>query len=74
MNEQKIPFWVGVRKDRYADHDVVQTSEPNENDYPQYDYMIGPFDVREKAEARAKTEKNCTGTFIDPFCNNGKGR
>lgn len=68
------PYWVGVRKDRVRNHDVFQHSEPTEKTHPNYDYVIGPFDRKSEAEKRAGTEKNLTGTFTDPFCNNGQGR
>jgi hypothetical protein len=60
-------YWVGVRKDKYTGHDVIETEgEPQEKDYPQYDYTIGPFDDKEKAQERALIEENKTGMF-HPF-------
>jgi hypothetical protein len=69
-------YWVGVRKDRYQDHDVFEDYESKVTleKYSNYDYCLGPFKLKTKAKERAKTEKNLTGTFTDPFCNNGKGR
>lgn len=69
-------YWVGVLKTKYTDHEVVHCTEADANPekYPQYDYMVGPFDNEEVAKTYAKKEKNKTGTFVDPFCNNGGGR
>ena len=69
-------YWVGVLKIKYTDHDVINETADNvtPQKYPQYDYIIGPFDDEAAATARAKTEKNQTGMFTDPFCNDGGGR
>lgn len=71
-----VPYWVGVRKDRYENHDVIQAieSDVTPEKYPDYDYFIGPFTDKSAASERGRLEKNCTGTFTDPFCNNGGGR
>lgn len=68
------PYWVGVKKGEYQNHDVIQHDEPTPTTHPSYDYVIGPYTSKAEADKRAKTEKNCTGTFTDPFCNGGQGR
>ena len=61
-------FWVGVIKGQWDNHRVFEfNGEPEPKDCPDCDYVIGPFDNREEAEKRAKTEKNQTGMFRDPF-------
>lgn len=72
--QKPASFYVGVRKDRYTNHDVLEDDDPSAEKYTQYDYVVGPFANRATAEKRAKTEKNLTGTFTDPFCNGGEGR
>lgn len=70
-------YWVGVRKDRVQNHDVFelpQTEQPEQESHGQYEYVIGPFAEKLAAEKRARTEKNLTNTFTDPFCNGGQGR
>jgi len=59
-------YWVGVLKGKYEDHEVVKADEPTPEEYPQFQYMVGPFDTKKKATARAKTEKNQDGMF-HPF-------
>jgi hypothetical protein len=59
-----MKYWVGVLKGKYQGHDVIEDNDPTEERYKQkYDYLVGPFDDREKAVARAATERNCAGTF-----------
>jgi len=62
-------YFVGVRKDKWTGHDVVELEKGarvEEKDYPNYSYMVGPFTDKSKAEERALTEENKTGMF-HPF-------
>ena len=62
-------YYVGVCKDKWTGHDVVEGEsgkEVNETNYPQYDYMIGPYTDKTTAEDRARIEENKTGMF-HPF-------
>jgi len=67
----KTEYYVRVLKGSYEGH---EDANPTPKKYPKYDYVVGPFKTRKEAEERARTEKNLTGTFTDPFCNNGQGR
>ncbi len=70
-------YWVGVVKGRYENHEVFVDNDKKHvtpKNYPNYDYIVGPFDNKSKAEAYAKKVKNNIGTFFDPFCNHGEGR
>ena len=69
-----MSYWVAVKKGSYTGHSVIQHDRPTPETHPDLDYVVGPFDNEEKAEAYSKKEKNLTGTFNDPFCNDGKGR
>ena len=57
-------YWVGVLKGKYQTHEVFTCSgDPEPTGYPQYDYVIGPYNKRIDAETRAKLETNTTGMF-----------
>lgn len=72
-------YWVGVVKGRFQGHRVFEfDGDPYPKDVPDCDYVVGPYAYtaagKEEAEKRAKTEKNTTGTFGDPFCEPGAER
>jgi len=57
-------FWVGVIKGQWENHDVFSAAgDPEPADYPQYEYVVGPFDTKKEADARAAKEKNQEGMF-----------
>lgn len=63
----KKAWWVGVLKGKWDNHRVFEfEGDPEEKDCLDCDYVIGPFDKKEDAEKRAKTEHNQTGMFTDP--------
>lgn len=76
MNKKQLPYWVGVVTGSYDKHEVFQAEEEDvtPEKYPRYDYTVGPYPSKKEAAKRAAIEKNKTGTFTDPFCNNGEGR
>jgi len=57
-------FWVGVLKGQWENHEVFASKgEPEPTDYPQYDYVVGPFETKPDADKRAAREKNQEGMF-----------
>jgi hypothetical protein len=62
-----MSFWVGVLKGQYENHEVFSSSkDPEPEDFPKYDYVVGPFSKKKEAEKKAREEKNQTGMF-HPF-------
>lgn len=63
-----MAFWVGVLKGKYTGHCVFESDvDPEPEDVPDCDYVIGPYKDKTAAEKRAVTERNQTGMFTDPF-------
>ena len=68
-------YWVGVLKSKWTDHKVFEfEGDPEPEDCPDCDYVIGPFTTKEAAEQRARVEHNQTGMFADPFGPQPHGR
>ena len=67
-------FWVGVKS--RPPQTLIYDTEINitPENYPDYSYILGPYDSKEKAEDDLNHHVNKDGTFTDPFCNNGQGR
>lgn len=67
-------YWVGVknRPPQTVIHDIDDNITKEK--YPQYSYMLGPYDNKKEAEKASKEHVNIDGTFNDPFCNSGGGR
>ena len=68
-------WWVGVLKGKWEGHRIFEfDGDPNPNDAPDCDYVIGPYENKVEAEKRAQTERNQTGMFRDPFGPQPHGR
>lgn len=66
---EENPWYVGVRKGQYAGHEknIFQCSEPpTPSSHPDLDYVVGPFESKEKAVEYGAHERNHTGMF-HPF-------
>lgn len=61
-----MKYWVGKLKDQFDGFKVFRAIEPEAEDYPEYEYVIGPFDEQSAANARAKKEHASAGMF-HPF-------
>ena len=73
--ESMKAFWVGVLKGKWQGHRVFEfDGDPEPQDTPDCDYVIGPYKKKKDAESRAKTERNWTGMFTDPFGPQPHGR
>lgn len=67
-------YWVGVKATK---NEVFEDKNPDEvtsEKYPEYEYCVGPFSEKKRADDYAARHTNVDGTFTDPFCNGGQGR